>query len=42
MRQFAKEEEEGQEVGQPEVVGGYGAISLREFVLIDVASSGGV
>ena len=42
MRQFAEEKEEGQEVGQPEVVGGDGAIVLRDFVLVYVASSGGI
>ena len=42
MRQFAKKEEEGKKVGQPEVVGGDGAIVLRDFVLVYVASSGGI
>ena len=42
VRQFAEEEEEGQEVGQPEVVGGDRAIVLRDVVLVHETSSGGI
>ena len=42
VRQFAEEEEEGQEVGQPEVVGGDRAIVLRDIVLVHETSSGSI
>ena len=40
--QLAEEKEEGQKVGQPEVVGGDGAIILGDISLIHVASGGGI
>jgi len=42
VRQLAEEKEEGQKVGQPEVVGGDGAIILGDISLIHVASGGSV